>query len=274
MTAGLTPWYTWGGMEDYRDDGRSRRKQIRRNMEALQGKLKTTRNPFQQSSIAGELSKLEQERMQLDSLFEDEDVSAREEAEDEAPEESFPYLNTIYQSQPDLLKKSQHLERDVRASILYLHYFEQEFLGLFTSRKLRLDVKYSVERDQFYDLFYQVSRSLKNYRAEADRIAEGSYTKQYEADILKRKVEMRHAVLVELDWFFRKLKRFAKELAADIEGDGLLCQNPEEELNYSQIDNERLLRGSTVENAVRTLFEYSAEAVEYLDIPEFQQRAL
>jgi hypothetical protein len=259
-------------MEDYRDDSGSRRRQIRKHMERLQGKLKTTRNPFQQSSIAGELSKLEQERMHLDSLFDDE--HPEEEAEEEAPEEQYPHLNRVYQESPDVLDKSQHLERDVRAAILYVDYFEREFLGMFTSRKLRLDVKYSVERDSFYDLFYQVLRSLKNYRTEADRIAEGAYTKQYEADILKRKVEMRHAVLVEVDWFFRKLRQFAKELIADIEDDQLLCQNPDEELGYTSLDEERLLRGQTVETGIRTLYEYASEAVDYLEIPEFQQRPL
>ncbi len=258
-------------MEDYRDDSGSRRKQVRRNIETLQGKLKTTRNPFQQSSIAGELGKLEQEQMQLDSLFDEE---AAPEAAEEAPQEQFPLLNRIYQEHPNLLKKAQHLERDIRAAILYMDYFEREFLGMFTSRRMRLDVKYSVERDSFYDLLHQVSRSLKNYRTEADRIASGSYTKQYEADILKRKVEMRHAVLVEIDRFFRKLRRFAKELIADIDGDGLLCQNPEAELGYSRLDEERLLKGRTVEDGIRTLLEYATEAVEYLDIPEFQHRPL
>lgn len=258
-------------MQDYRDDSSSRRRQLRRTIESLQGKLKNARNPFQQSSIAGELSKLEQERMQLDTLFED---SPEQEAADEAPEDDYPLLNHVYQSNPNLLRKAQHLERDIRASILYLHYFEHEFLGMFTSRKLRLDVKYSVERDSFYDLFHQVSRSMKNYRTEADRIAGGEYAKQYEADILKRKVEMRHALLIEVDWFFRKLKRFAKELIEDIDGEGLFCQNPSEELTYSKLDQEQLLRGRTVEDAIRTLYEFAAEAVAYVDIPEFQQRPL
>jgi hypothetical protein len=262
-------------MQDYRDDGSSRRRQIRKNIESLQGKLKTTRNPFQQSSIAGELGKLEQERMQLDSLFtEQTGEEIQDDVQDEAPEEHFPFLNTIYSANPGLLKKSQNLERDVRASILYVHYFEQEFLGLFTSRKLRLDVKFSVERDSFYDQYYQISRSLKNYQIEADRIADGTYAKQYEAEILKRKVEMRHALLVEIDWFFRKLKRFANELAKDIAGDGLLCQNPDDELDYSDLDRERLLRGKTVGAAVQSLYEYAAEAVTYVDVPDFQQRPL
>ncbi|MFP4375976.1 MAG: hypothetical protein ACLFP4_02930 [Spirochaetales bacterium] len=258
-------------MEDYRETSSNRRSQIRRNMEQLQRQLKSTSNPFQKSSIAGELGKLEKERMQLDSLFDEE---PEEEAEEEAPEEQFPILNQIYRDSPELLRKSQHLERDVRASILYLHRFEAEFIGMFTSRKLRLDVKYSVERDTFYDIYHQVARTLMNYRTEADRIAEGSYAKQYEADVLKRKVEMRHATLVEVEWFFRRLRRFSKQLVTDIAGDGILCQNPHSELEYDTLDREKLLRNRSVAEALQMLWDFSSEAVAYLDIPEFQQKAL
>ena len=261
-------------MEDYREEPRSRRRELRQSIESLQGKLKNTRNKFQQSSIADELSKLEQERMQLDTLFEDDPNEVAAEAQDEAPEDEYPLLNEIYQKRPESLQKTGHLERDVRASILYLEFFESEFLGMFTSRKMRLDVQYSVERDSFYDLYHQVERSLTNYRNEADRILEGSYSKQFEGDILKRKVEMQHATLIEIDWLMRKLVRFAKELIDDIESDGLFTQNPNERLNYSGLDKEQHLRGKTVEQGIRALSAFAAEAVAYLDIPEFQQREL
>lgn len=257
-------------MEDYREDSGSRRRQLHQSIESLQGKLKKTRNPFQQSSIADELGKLEQERMEIDSLFLEEDA----EAEEEAPHEQFPFLNTLWSRYEHLIKKSKHLERDIRAAILYMHYFEDEFLGMFTSRKMRLDVQYSVERDQFYDLYHQVLRGLGDYRMEADRIADGTYAKQYEGEIFKRKVEMRHAVLADVDWYFRKVKRFAKVLLEDIDGEGLLCQNPEEKLDYSKLDRETVMRGKTVAEGLEQLLAIATEAVVYVDVPDFQQRAL
>ena len=258
-------------MEDYRDNSGGRRKQVRRSIDSLQGKLKKTRNPFQQSSIEDELGKLELERMELDSLFLEEE---EEETRDEVLQDQFPYLKPLWKRYEHVAKQSLHVERDVRASFLYMHFFEDEFLGMFTVRKLRLDVQYSVERDQFYDLFHQVQRSLLNYRTESDRIAEGTYTKEYEAEILKRKVEMRHAVLVELDWYCRKVKRFAKTLLEDIDGDGLLCQNPEEKLNYTKLDRETTLRGHTVAQGLAELLAVASEAIEYVDVPDFQQRPL
>jgi hypothetical protein len=158
--------------------------------------------------------------------------------------------------------------------MLYMQYFEDEFLGMFTIRKMRLDVQYSVERDQFYDLFHQVQRGLGDYRTEADRIANGTYAKQYESEILKRKVEMRHAVLVDVDWYFRKVKRFAKVLIEDVDGEGLLCQNPEEKLDYSSLDRETVLRGKTVLEGLEQILSLAVEAVNYVDVPDFQQRAL
>lgn len=257
-------------MEDYKGDTSSRRRQVKKNIESLEGKLKQARNAFQMSSIADELSRLEQERMHFDTLFED----GSDGTEEETPQEEYPILNTAWAHYANLVKQSHHLERDVRASILYMSYFEDEFLGMFTSRKLRLDVKFSVERDSFYDLFHQVNRSLDNYKTEADRISEGTYAKQYEGDVLKRKVEMRHAVLVEIDWFYRKANQFAMNLLEDIEGDGLFCQNPDEELNYTNIDKETVLRGKTVQNGIEELHEFAKEVIEYLEIPDFQQRPL
>ncbi len=262
--------YTTIGMEDYRENSTSRRRRIHQSIESLQGKLKKTSNPFQQSSLAEELGKLEHERMEIDSLFLEDEA----EIEEEAPQDHFPYLNNLWKRYEEIIKKSKSLERDVRAAILYMHYFEDEFLGMFTSRKMRLDVQYSVERDQFYDLFHQVLRGLGDYRNEADRIADGTYAKQYESEIFKRKVEMRHAVLADVDWYFRKVKRFAKVLLEDIEGEGLLCQNPEEELNYTKLDRETVMRGKTVAEGLEQLLALALEAIEYVDVPDFQQRPL
>ncbi len=255
-------------MDHYREESALRRRQIRRNIEVLQGRLKTTRNPFQQSSLAGELGRLEQEQLRIGSLLDE----PGEAVEEDVPGDRYPLLNRIYHESPDLLTKCRHLDRDMRAATLYVHYFEQEFVGMFTVRKMRLDVKYSVERDTFYDLLNQATRSLDNFRTEADRIAEGSYAKQYEAEILKRKVEMQHVVLGEIDWFFRKLRRFTKDLLTDLEGDRLLCQNPNDPLEYAAMDHEKLLRGRTVVQGIEALHAYAVEAVEYLDIPDFQQR--
>lgn len=256
-------------MEDYREDKLGRRRNIRENIDSLQNKLKNTRNAFQMQSLADEISKLEQERIETENLFTEEEV-----AEQDAPSELYPILADVRQRYADIAKKLRFLDRELLAVHLYVHYFGEEFLGMMTSRKVRLDVKYSVERDSYYDLYHQVQRSVENYRTEAQRISDGTYSKEYEVDILRRKVEMRHALLVEVDWFFRKVRRFSHELQEDIEGDGVFCQNPSEQLQYSSLDRESVLRGKTVEEGIVALGDLAEEIVEYLGIPEFQQRPL
>lgn len=256
-------------MEDYREDRLGRRRSLRKSIDSLQNKLKSTKNAFQMQSLADEISRLEQERIATDNLFTEEEV-----AEEDAPISDLPVLAEVRSAYPEIGKNNRFLDREILSVYLYLHYFGEEFLGMMTSRKVRLDVKYSVERDSFYDFYHQVQRSVDNYRTEAQRIADGTYSKEYEADILRRKVEMRHALLVEVDWFFRKLKRFTKELLEDIDGDGLLCQNPDEDLEYTSLDRETVLRGKAVSEGIEELFELADEAVGFIAIPDFQQRPL
>jgi hypothetical protein len=158
----------------------------------------------------------------------------------------------------------------VQAVFLYTQYFDDEFLGMLTERKLRLDVKFSIERDTFYNLFSDLARHRDDYLVEAERIRDGDYSKSYEDDMLKRLVEMRHNLFIEADRFFRRLGRFAHDLVEDADGEGILCQNAEEQLQYSSIDREKVLPGRSVKQGVAMLSELCDEIVDYLDIPDFQ----
>jgi hypothetical protein len=142
---------------------------------------------------------------------------------------------------------------------------------MLTERKLKLDVKFSLERDTFYNLFSNLARRRDDYLVEAERIRTGEYSKSYEEDILKRLVEMRHNLFIECDRFFRRLGRFAHDLVEDMSGDGILCQNADDELEYTSIDRENVLRGRTVKQGVTMLAELCDEIVDYLDIPDFQR---
>lgn len=254
-------------MKDYFEDSSSSMEdRIRR----LQGKLKSSRNAFSRKSIIDELSKLEQERIKSGNLFAggeagDEGTSGEGQAED------FPHLASLPDRYPDLLKRVSAHERDVQAVFLYTQYFDDEFLGMLTERKLRLDVKFSLERDTFYNLFSNLARRRDDYLSEAKRVRTGEYSKPYEQDILKRLVEMRHNLFIEADRFFARLGRFAHDLVEDINGDGILCQNAEDELEYTSIDREKVLRGRTVKQGVVMLAELCDEVVDYLDIPDFQR---
>lgn len=257
-------------MEDYREDkGRSYRN-IRKNIEELQNRLKSARSEFAKSDIVNEISRLEAERLQDENLFADSDEE--ESAETESPTEDFPVLNRIWHNYGDVTSQHRDQPNDFLGMVVYMEHFNREYIGFLSPRKLKLDVKYSMVRDTFYNLYSQLARTVEGFLEEAKRIRAGQYTKQYETDILKRMVEMRHSTFVDADRFFRRLRQFAEDLVDDLEESEILCQNGDETLAYTSLDRESELRGLTVRAALGSLFEFAAEAVEFLDVPDFQRR--
>jgi hypothetical protein len=255
-------------MKDYFEESES---SVEQRIRRLQGKLKTSQNAFRRKSIVDELSKLEQERLSQGNLFTGAEGESKTAAGGEGDTEDFPFLASLRDRYPELLRRVSSHERDVQAVFLYTQYFDDEFLGMLTERKLKLDVKFSLERDTFYNLFSNLARRRDDYLVEAERIRTGEYSKSYEEDILKRLVEMRHNLFIECDRFFRRLGRFAHDLVEDMSGDGILCQNADDELEYTSIDRENVLRGRTVKQGVTMLAELCDEIVDYLDIPDFQR---
>ena len=65
--------------------------------------------------------------------------------------------------------------------------------------------------------------------------------------------------------------RPAEDLIDDLEGNQILCQNGDEFLSYSTIDREIDLRGQSVKEAVERLYELADEAVNFIDVPDFQR---
>lgn len=253
-------------MQDYTGDLQADYSNVSKRIRNLQSRLHASRDSLSKKSIVDELTKLEQERVKIDNVFLESGTNRAQSDEDD-----FPILLSLQRRYRDVLADHAGQAREVLALLLYLRYFEDEFIGLFSERKLKLDVKYSVERDGYYHRFNQLLRRVHDYCEEAVRIQEGSYSKTYEQDMLKRMVEMRHAVMIESDAFFRRVHRFAGELIDDLDGDGILCQNGDSELNYSEFDRETELRGLTVRDALQLLFDVCDEILEYLDIPDFQR---
>lgn len=254
-------------MQDYTGDLQNKYRKVSKRISDLQGRLRASRDSFSQRTIVDELTKLEQERLHIDNVFVESGTTRGRSLD----YDSFPILVGLERRYRESLKTHIAQVREIQALLLYLHFFEQEFIGLFSERKLKLDVEYSVERDGFYHQFSQLSRRMKNYCDEALRVQSGDYAKTYEQEMLKRVVEMRHAIVIESNGFFRKVHRFAGELIDDLDGDGILCQNGEAELAYSDLDRETELRGVTVRQGLQLLFDVCDEIIEYLDVPDFNR---
>ena len=245
-------------MEDYREGAEGG---INSRIRSLQGKLKNSRDALSRKKFIDNISKLEQQRLHSDNLFVE---------QEDQDEEELPILSSIRSRYQQLSDKYRDQVREIRDLLIYMHYFEDEYLGLFHERKLRLDVKFSVERDGFYNQFNQLHRRALAYCDESNRIQGGNYTKSYEDDILRRMVEMRHGVYIEADRFFRQVQRFSADLLKDIRGEQILCQNADDPLEYSPLDREKELRDLTVGEGIARLNEISREIVDFLDVPDFQ----
>ncbi len=258
-------------MEDFKNEKVESYREVRRHIEELQNRLKSARSEFVKRDIVNELSKLEAERIQEENYFTD-DATAQAVMAEEIPADLFPLLNSVWSRYSELVKSNRRHPRDILGMLVYLQYFDEEFLGFLSPRKLKLDVKYSMVRDTFYNSFSQLRRNVDGYREESERIGSGSYTKKYETDILKRMVEMRHSGLVEADRFFRRLRQFAGDLVDDLAGRRILCQNGGETLEFSTMDREAALRGLTVQEALQQLFDLADEAVAFMNVPDFRTR--
>ena len=122
----------------------------------------STTDPYQKDRVVSELKKLKTYREKVESFHVVDDVELDEEVfKDEL--ESLPFLKRISEEVEHKLKLDQFRDREVYHLAIYLYAFEHEFLALLSETKLRLDFKYSLERDGFYHRFEKIRRLLNDF---------------------------------------------------------------------------------------------------------------
>ncbi len=163
-------------------------------------------------------------------------------------------------------------QREIHGLSLYTRYFEDEFLPFLTEKQLKLDFKFSLDRDGFYNSFQALQRKIDNYRDECRRLAEGMVSRDMEMEIRKRALKLTRHIEVEAARFFRALERFSGELGEDARSDGVKCLNCDAEISFDTIEGRRLLEGRRVSDALGLLRELALEAVAYLNIPEIESQ--
>jgi hypothetical protein len=161
-------------------------------------------------------------------------------------------------------------DQELARIVLYARHFEGEYLPFLTEKQLKLDFKFSMDRDSFYRRFQGLDRKVKDYLDERKRLEDGVFSKDVEAEFRKRGFKLKRGIAVEESRFFRALARFAKELVEDASGDGVKCLNGEAEIAFDEIEGTKLLEGKTVVEALRELQSLADEAVSYLSIPEIE----
>ncbi len=237
-------------------------KQINKAIKQYELVLKTTSSQIQKQRVKKELIKLKNYRDNLQHVF-----SILEEPEEAISEDefkSFPLLNQI------LAFTEEKYLADSEINNIYhiLSCFENEFIPVLTERKIKLDFKYSLERDSFYNLYLELRKRVSDFEEQLLIIENGKYTEGTLLEIKNRLLKKRRVLLIETDHFFRKIKKFSDELIKDIEKNGSECLNKDDTLNFELIEGKRYLEGYIVGHAIRMLNTFAKEVLMYLNLPE------
>lgn len=153
---------------------------------------------------------------------------------------------------------------------LYLRFFEREYLPFLTEKQLKLDFKYSMDRDAFYNGLQALGRKLAEYRVENRRLLDGQVSREMELEVRKRTSKLARFVQSDAARLFRAVERFCSDLEDDAHGDMVKCLNCNGVVRFDEIEGERVLQGRTVGGALTELRQFAAEAVAYLNVPEIE----
>jgi hypothetical protein len=153
---------------------------------------------------------------------------------------------------------------------LYTSFFEREFLPFLTEKQLKLDLKFSMDRDAFYNGFESLQRKIADYRDAHQSITEGIVSRDLETEVRKRALKLTRMVEVEAAKFFRAIERFCNELVEDARAGGVKCRNCDGEVSFDRIEGNRMLQGRKVIEVLAQLKDVAAEAVGYLNVPEIE----
>ena len=79
---------------------------------------------------------------------------------------------------------------------LYMDFFYTEFLAIFSERKMKLDFKYSLDRDNFHQKFLGAKRRLEDYVQEYIRIKDGLLKKEVELEMKRRIIKIKRNLFI------------------------------------------------------------------------------
>jgi len=151
--------------------------------------------------------------------------------------------------------------------MVYARFFQSEFLPFLTEKRLKLDNKFSQDRDGFYGRFKELERKLDDFREEAARLLEGIANREMALEMRKHIIELKRDIKLDMAKLFRAVKGFCEELIEDAEGFGVKCLNGSEEIAFDDVEGKHLLEGLWVTDALAVLAGLASEVVAYLKSP-------
>lgn len=163
-------------------------------------------------------------------------------------------------------------QQEVFRLMLYVRWFREEFLPFLTEKRLKLDFKYSLDRDGFYARFQEVERKLDDFSEENAGLAEGVAGRELELEKRKRLGKLKREIESDAAKLFHAVLVFARDLKEDAEGEGVKCLNGEERIAFDSIEGRRALEGKTVRSALDQLARLASEVEAYLNVPDIESQ--
>ena len=131
---------------EFNDPAKEIRK-INRVIHQYEVLVKTTVNEDQRYRVKNRLKQLKNYKDKILKTFDiNEQKLINDENENPVDEVEFYFLDTII---PDSLK-NENLDYEISGIDAYLKYFDDEYIVALSERNMKLDFKYSIDRDNFY----------------------------------------------------------------------------------------------------------------------------
>ncbi len=226
---------------------------------------RTTPDAGQRERAARQLKEMKSYRAKILAVNVIDSKQIEEPVETSDDMDAFPILKKL--AEADV---SGTEDQEIDHIVLYVRHYQSEFLPFLTEKQLKLDFKFSMDRDGFYRRFQELDRRIVDFLEERRRLEEGFFTKDMEAEVRKRGFKLKRLIAVEASRFFRSIERFTKELVEDASGDGVKCLNADREIAFDQIEGKKSLEGKTVLFALGELDALASEVVAFLNIPEIE----
>ncbi len=246
--------------------------------------FKTTTDSEQRRRVVKQLKDLKDYREKLVAVNVL-DAKAEEQAEETSDDlAQFPFLRTLVAREADLQPRLRvpHFwareqeptpaQREIFHLMLHMRWFREEFLPFLTEKRLKLDFKFSLDRDGFYARFQDVERKLEDFREEVTRLGEGVAGREMELEVRKRMSKLTRQIEADASKLFQAVKVFARELVEDADGEGVKCLNGAERIAFDSIEGTRVLEGRTVRGALDELARLASEVEEYLNVPDIESQ--
>lgn len=255
------------------DEKRKKARQIVKSIKALEGVLKTSRDPSQRSRVKKDIDSL---RNMLKEMYPDVSVEELEDAiatDDLLAEPSreqmlsgYKYIKIV----PIEKISSYRDDEEINIAASIMKYFEDRIWGVISDQHSKLDFSNSAERDALYRKLDECNRAFKIYYQTLDDL-ERTRSGEYVNQLNLMRVKQGRIFLIEIHGFFAAVNEFISEIIADSEFGGTMVLNSDEIIVYSDYEKYRTFDGWNVVDALKYMKGFVEEALDVIVVPDIRK---